>query len=348
MTRIPFKRFILSFLLLNKSISFVVGKLKEFGYFIEDKEVSQIFDELRNTLPPSITDLINAGGVMDIANETHIQWLKHFDILEFYDFILRRDKEQNPPDYFKWCNDCLWAHSYQDVMCLINILLFNEEHIDEISKIVMFKYKKKMGVETLSLYKKMFWDTDCLTAKEALQYCLPFRQNTLIISKLRSGNTEISLMDDSSNNGSDLPVTFHDTNYIKWKVGYREINAPTVRDFVEQVKKDSYFKYYEAMNMTQSIDVEEENGTNDEFGAFDKTLTKKRNTEEQRAKLAKHWLDIFLKANEAVPVGTSETKDFFEKMQQVELDFGEPDDEKIARIEDSPHILADIKGDISP
>jgi hypothetical protein len=53
-----------------------------------------------------------------------------------------------------------------------------------------------------------------------------------------------------------------------------------------------------------------------------------------------------MKANDAMPVGEGETKDFFEKMQQVCLDFGEPEDEKIARIEDINGMLNDVKGDL--
>jgi hypothetical protein len=59
-------------------------------------------------------------------------------------------------------------------------------------------------------------------------------------------------------------------------------------------------------------------------------------------------MDMFLKANEAMPENGEDTKDFFEKMQQLELDFVETEDEKIVRIEDVPDVMSDIKGDISP
>jgi hypothetical protein len=343
----PFKKFILTFLLFNKTIPFIIDKLKEFGYFIDEKEVSGIFTEMKNYLPPSIIELLNSRAAFDINNESHIEWLKYFEIFEFYDFIIRRDSAKDPPEYFKWCSDCLWVHSYKDVMCLINILLFNDESLDEISKIIMFKYKKKIGVDALLLYKTMFWNTDSMTAKEALYYCIPFRQNTLIIRKLRSGDSELLTISADLDSGSDLPITFHDTNYIKWKIGYRDVVAPTAHDFIEQIKRDSYFKYYETMSMTQCADTSSEEGTNDEFGAFSKSSTTKKNVEEQRVKLAKSWIDIYMKANEAMPVGGGETKDFFEKMQQVCLDFGEPEDEKIARIEDIPGVLNDVKGDLS-
>jgi len=343
----PFKKFIITFLLFNKNISFIIERLKEFGYFIEEKEILCIFNEMKNMLPPSIIQLIDAKYPLDINNESHVQWLRYFEVFEFYDFVIRRDSENNPPEYFKWCSDCLWVHKYKDAMCLINIFLFNGEPLDEISKIVMFKYKKKISVDALLLYQKMFWDIAFVSAKDALYYCIPFRQNTLIIRKLRSGESDIETIKDDCNSGSDVPITFHDVNYIKWKIGYRDIVAPRAQDFIEQVKKDSYFKYYEIMNMTQSAETSEEDGTNDEFGAFNKSSITRRNVEEQRVKLAKSWLDIYMKANDAMPVGGGETKDFFEKMQQVCLDFGEVEDEKIARVEDVGGMLNDVKGDLS-
>jgi hypothetical protein len=170
----------------------------------------------------------------------------------------------------------------------------------------------------------------------------------LIVKKMRSGEVEVYSRDESDD-GSDLPVTFHNANYIKWKIGYnKNITVPTAKEFLTRVKTDSYFKYYETMNMSKSIQVDEENGTNAEFGDFSKTFTSKKNVEEQRVKMAKNWLDIFLKVNEVIPENGADTKGFFEKMQQLELDFEEIEEEKIVRIEDVPEILNDIKSDMSP
>jgi hypothetical protein len=347
MSSLPFKKFIITFLFFNKNAAFIIEKLKGFGYYVTERDIVDILNELRAVLPTHLIELIDSRGVFDTSNETHVEWLKHFGVLEFYDFILRRDSEKNPPKYFNWCQDCLWIHSYKDIMCLVNILLFNNEKPEEISDIISFKYKKKVGLECLDLYKETFWNTENLTAKEALEYCLPFANSTLIVRKMRSGETELMLHDES-NDGSDVPVTFHNTNYIKWKIGYKKIEVPTARDFLTQIKTDSYFKYYETMNMTRSVESEEESGDNEKLGAFNRTLTVKKNVEEQRVKIAKNWLDIYLKANEAFPENGADTKGFFEKMQQLELDFGDVEVEKISRIEDMPEVLADIKSDMSP
>lgn len=347
MSNLPFKKFIITFLLFNKNTSFIIEKLKGFGYHVSEKDIVDILNELRVILPPNIVEIIDTRGVLDSTDPTHIEWLKHLGVFEFYDFILRRDNEKNPPKYFNWCQDCLWIHSYKDIMCLVNILLFNEEKHEEISDIISFKYKKKIGLDCLSLYKETFWETNNLTAKEVVEYCLPFKDSALIVRKMRSGATELHVPEEGSD-GSDVPVTFHNTNYIKWKIGYKKIEVPTAKDFLTQIKTDSYFKYYEAMNMTKSIESEEEAGDNEKMGAFNRTLVVKKNVEEQRVKIAKNWLDIFLKANEAMPENGADTKGFFEKMQQLELDFGDVEVEKIARISDMPEVLEDIKGDMSP
>jgi hypothetical protein len=231
-------------------------------------------------------------------------------------------------------------------MCLVNILLFNNDSVEEICDIISFKYKKKIGVDTLELYKRMFWETENLTAKDALEYCIPFRDNMLIVKKMRGGDTEVHIREEMDD-GADVPITFHNTNYIKWKIGYNKtVEVPTAKDFLSKVKTDSYYKYYEAMNMTKSIQVEEEDGVG-QFGDFNQNNVLKKNVEEQRVKMAKGWFDIFLKANEAMPESGEDTKSFFDKMGQLELDFTEGEEEKIARIQDMPEVLGDIKGDLS-
>lgn len=347
MSKVPFGRFITTFLLFSKNISFIVNKLNDFGYQIPEEGISEIFKDLKGILPEKFKKLIEQREMFNVKDPGHVQWLKQLDVFEFYDFVVRKDENlDDPPPYFKWCEDCMWIHGYKDVMVLVNILIFNGEENEDISKIIMYKYRKKIGIEALDLYRRVFWNTECLTAKEALYYCLPFQNNALIIRRLRSGNEAEKL--DSGNeqsDGSDVPFTFHDTSYIKWKIGYRDVEVPTSRDFLEGVKKDSYFKYYEAMNMTHSIEIEEEEGLSVKLGAYNETKTKKRNVEEQRVKMAKQWLDIFIKAEHSIPVGSDKKEDFFERMEQLELGF---DEEKIARIDDMPEVMDDIKQDINP
>ncbi len=345
MAKVPFERFITTMLLFNNSIQEIINRISPFGYYITEPEVLDIFNDIRNILPENIRSLINDRQPLDVSNDTHVQWLKHFEIFELYDYISRKEKNPDPiPPYFKWIEDCLWIHKYKDVMTIINIFLFNKEPLESISDIISFKYKKKIGIETLKLHQSLFWDSETMTAKEALYHCEPFRHNILIIRQLRSGDSTVTSIDDEAHNGSDVGFTFHDSNYIKWKIGYTKgIKVPSTKDFLEGVKRDSYFKYYESMNMTQSVEMENEEGSNEEFGSFDKKTTISKNVEEQRAKMAKQWLDIFLKAEDKIPTSNPSTDNIMERIEQLELGF---DEEKIMAIDDAAAIMNDIQGDL--
>lgn len=346
MSKIPFKKFAIALLLCGKEVPVIVEKLRTFNYETDESEVVSVLNNIRSVLPPKIAEHVTNRFLLDINNSEHEQWLRHFGVFEIYDYIVRGNKGvDDPPNYFKWCEDCVWAHTYKDVMSLINIFLFNEEEVDSISDIILVKYKKKIGVDAFALYQKIFWDCTNMTAKDAHHYCIPFRDNALIIRQFKSGHSEIELNTQSADafDGCDAPFNFHPSNYIKWKIGYKVV-APKPKEFLEKVQTDSMFKYYEAMNMVQSVEMEETEGTNDIVGAFDNTKTKRRNVEEMRVKVAKQWLDLYVKAKEHMPDDRSDSDDFFKRMRELELDFDECT-EQIANIEDLPDVMEDIKGD---
>lgn len=342
MSKVPFEKFIVALLLSSKSIPFIVEKLKSFHYHITDSEISEIFDDIRTVLPESLRNLINSGNAFDLGNDTHVQWLKQLNVYEIYDYMHGKYESEKPP-YFKWLDDIIWAHTYEDVMTLINIFLFNGEAKASISNIISFKYRRKMAEDALILYEMVFWNSSSMTSKEAMYHCVPFRTNTVVVRKLRTGEAEIGSFDESSDMGSDVGFLFHDNNYIKWKIGYKEVEVPTAKDFLDSVKKDSYFKYYESMNMTQSIETFDEDGTNDKIGNYEAHKVSRKNVEEQKVKLARLWLNIYLKASESAPEEVEKEK-FFEELGQVALDFH--DDEKIMDISQSKEMLEDIKGDM--
>jgi len=347
MGTIPFKKFIITLLFCNKEIPDIISKLNSFSYEVTEEEVSEIFSEMRDILPENISKHVENRMLLSTSDATHVEWLRYFDVFEIYDYIVRcNDNIDNKPNYFKWCEDCVWAHTHKDVMSLINIFLFNEEDIDSISEIIMVKYRRKIGVDALQLYQKIFWDTNNLSAKDAHRYCRPFRNNSLIIRQFRSGNSEIEMRDipADSHDGCDVPFNFHDSDYIKWKIGYT-VTAPTPKDFLQKVQTDSVFKYYEAMNMAQSVEVEESSGSNDIVGAFENTKSKRRNVEEMRVRLAKEWMKLYIRARDNMPDGDNKSDDFFKKMRELELGFDQCN-EQIAKIDDMPDVQDDIKGDI--
>jgi len=347
MKKIPFKKFIFSYLLFNKDIEHISSKLKAFDYFIGDDEISELFTELRYMLPESLKEKTEDLILFKIDDEKDKEWLKKLEVYEFYNFLLnRKNDDYEKPAYFKWFEDCLWILNHKDTMAIVNIFLFNEEPLESISGIISYKYKKKISQDALNLYVKYFWDTVDMTAKEAIYHCLAFRDNTLIVNHIKAGNsTVVEKLDcHTSGDGSDTSFVFHDSNYIKWKIGYKEIEVPRIKDFMQEIKKDSYYKYYETMNMAQSIEIDEEEGSNDKIGGFSNKRTRKRNVEEQKVKNVKQWMDMYIKADKAIPAERdSSDKDFFDQISTLELQF---DNEKLADIKESPEIWDDIKGDV--
>ena len=342
MSKVPFERFIVALLFLSKSIPYIVEKLKTFHYHITDVEVSEIFDDLKTILPATLCNHVVSGNALSVNDDTHAQWLKQLNVFEIYDYMVR-GKIADPPEYFKWMDDILWAHGHEDVMTLINIFLYNGEDKASISKIISFKYRRKIGVDALILYEMVFWNSQTITSKEAVYHCIPFRSNTAVVRNLRSGGADIGTFDESATTGSDVDFLFHDNDYIKWKIGYKEIDVPGAREFFESVKKDSYFKYYEVMSMMQSIETFDEDGQNDKIGAYESHKISRKNVEEQKARLSKMWLNMYMLANESAPEG-AEKKRFFEELNQVALDFNNND--KIVSIDSLPEALEDIKGDM--
>jgi hypothetical protein len=352
MHKIPFKKFIFVYLLRNRTIQQIIDKLNKFGCHISEEEVSSVFSELLFMLPESLKNKTENMIEFNISNEEDGELLKKIGIYKFFNFLDNRNDENKKENYFKWFDDCLWILNHEDTMSLINIFLFNEEPLESICTIIKYRYKKTITTDALGLYKEYFWDCNDMTAKEALYYCKPFRDNTLIVKTIASGADELevsALSNDpetlTEEDGSSTNFVFHDSSYIKWKIGYKKLHVPDTKDFMEQIKRDSYFKYYEVMNMNRSIEVDEEDGMNDKIGSYNNKKIRRRNVEEQRVKNAKQWMDMFIKADSSIPTEneSEDEKTFFEKMNGMELEFEE---EKIMNISENQDMLNDVKGDM--
>lgn len=331
---IPYKRFIISLLFFSKDVKYILEKIKSFNYHVEDQWIIDIFNEIKAVLPPAIVEMLDNKQIVKDP-----EWLKYYGIYELFDYFINKDKSE----YCKWFDDCMWVINNKDVMILINILLFNNEPYESISNIIQFKFKKKLGIDMIGLYQKIFWDCTDMNAKDAFLYCIPFRDSSLIIRELTSGETEIEYP--TADNQCDVPVTFHDINYIKWRIGYKKINPISTKEFLEQVKTDSMYKYYEAMHMNRCAESEDENIDSTLYGHTTTFRNRYKNVEEVKAKLAKQWIDLYMKAEERVPTGVNENDEFFERMNQVSLEFSD-NKETISLIDEHKDILEDIKGDI--
>jgi len=343
MNNIPFLKFIITLLFFGHDSQFIHNKLKSFGYSIDIEKISNIFIDIKRMMPENIRRIVEDKQPLDINNEKHAGWIRYFKVYELYHYISEMSTSQSPPPYFKWFDDCLWIHNHRDAMCLTNIFIFNKEPLESISAVLYFRYRKQITANALQKYCDYFWDTECLTAPDAFAFCKPFQENASIVRKLRTGNMAIST-DIDRDEGIDLPVLLQDSEYIKWKIGYKDVKVPGAKEFLQSVQRDSYFKFYETMQMTQSAELDEETEDSDEFG--NKVISRKRyrNVEESRAKLARQWLDMYVKASENMPGDDKKKDEFFENMNRLELGFYE--DDKIVDIKEHPEMLEDISQDI--
>jgi len=221
--------------------------------------------------------------------------------------------------------------------------MFNDESHSEISAVVGFKYKKKLSSEALERFQSIFWDTSSCTAKDAIMRCSHFKDNTLVIKTLSTGEQDAAIFQNyHKSNGSSVNVVFHPVEYIKWKIGYKKLAPPKPKDFIEAVQTDSYHKYYEAMNMETFVEWSKEESFGGEFGDTEATRINYKNVEDQKARLAKHWFDMYLKAHSAMPEDGESDGSFFDKLDQYALTF---DEEKIANARDVKGLIDDVKGD---
>ena len=341
---VPFKRLVQAYLFYGERLPRIMERLQGFDFECTEADLSYILDDCKMGLPESLAKKFNDCLPFNpYTNEIEKQWLQHLGLFEFFDFIMRRKQEvEERPPYFKWFNDCLWILGHRDITCLVNILMFNDDPLDTISDVISCKYRKKIGVEALERYKHIFWDTSAVDAKDAMYFYSPFRKNTLIV-KSRPSELEAEISQyQSSDDGVDEQVAFHDSNYIKWKIGYKKLNVPTADDFLEQVKVDSMFKYYEAMNMIRSVEEHAENGFNDKIGQFNLERKIRKNVEEQRIKAAKGWLDLYARAHKAKKPENTGDEDIFKKMSELPMQF---DSEKLLSVNDVPNMLDDIRKD---
>jgi len=167
------------------------------------------------------------------------------------------------------------------------------------------------------------------------------KTNTLIVKRIATADVNDGALGEEQTDGSNISPVFQDSDYVKWKIGYGDIKIPKPNDFLDNVMKDSYFKYQEAMNMTQSAETQEENGTNEKLGQFGVTTIRRRNVEEHRIKNMKAWFDLYLKASNNKKAEGGSDDDFFKKMRELSIDFG---DESLVSVDDE--IMGDIQEDM--
>jgi len=345
---IPYYKYIINQVFYSNKIQNICDDLNKRHFSISYEEVSEIYNDLVNTLPEIVRESVMKREPLSLDIKAHEDILKYYGIYDLYTYtVFKNNRPPEAPYFFKWLDDLDWVMRYEDVMTLVNVLMFNGEPLEGISSVVLFKYKKKVGYDALVMYKELFWDIDVMSAKEAIKYCNMLKNSSYVIRRFVDGEVEVEHAEFKSPedyNGTSQAFYMMDTNYIKWKIGYKsDVKIPDVKDFLNEVKMDSIYKYQEALNMTRVVDVDTEEGEGFQ-GPISITKVKKRNVESERVRLMKSYLDLFIKAEEKMPDDSKEEESFFKNIQQLNMTF--VNNEKILNVDDDPQILLDVKDDM--
>lgn len=324
-------------LLMGYRFPAIIKQLNEFDFHCEESDLAPILETMKQSLPRPVLRRFEACERFSVVSDK--SWYDVYGAYEFADFYLNRTIKKE--EYFKWLGGCYWILHNREVATLVHIFMFNGDDNDSISDFISVKFKKKIGVEALSRYRQLFWDCGHLDAKSACYFYKKFMDDAIIIRNRAHGGSEVGIVA-SQDDGTDTPIAFNDSNYIKWKMGYEKIDVPSAGDFVKRVMRDSYYKYEEAMRMTQSIEEVSESGMG-QMGPIILDRTIRRNVEEKKVKAARAWMDLYFKANSHIKTKGSDEEDFFKRMAEISIKF---DEEKIMPITSAPQMLEDIKGDM--
>lgn len=324
---------------------------------IEAQEVVDCIDEYKIILPPNIIELLKNKEAIDPTNESFIPWLRYLKIEYYYNYIYHRGK--NPgytPLYYKWCQDAIWIAEHEDVKNVVNIFLFNGEELQSIERIIKFKYSKKISQNALKIYSEIFWDCTGLSSKEAVYRYKPFQDTMLIVRKLEDGPiTDIAEIEKIKDINGDVSgnILERDIQWIKWKVGIKDIDIPTPQDFLNKVKLDSTMLYDEVMRtrnvkeikvVENKIKITKDDEGNIESELYDEKELSYKDLLEYKLSNAKKCTDLYIKAHSHMPKeGSNSTKKFFERMEEIEMRYDSQFDpnSKIVSIEDNQGALDD-------
>ncbi len=348
--KLPFYKYIVNQVFTNKNIQHIREELNKKHYYVLTEEIDEVFKSLLESSSDSIRECLVDRRLLDLENPAHVDVLKYYGIYEMYAYEFFKDKNlDKKPSCVKWFEDIEWIFKYEDVQSIINIFLFNEEDLSVVSSIIQFKFRKKLGLRTLELYKDIFWDTTVMSAKEALHYCTLLKNSSYIARRFSDGEVEVERASNvfpESDNGITKPFYGMDSAYIKWKLGYtKDLEVPSPKDFLKRIQVDAMFKYDEALHMERAIDVNREEGTGFEGADINVTRTTRKNVEGERLRLMKGYVDLFIKATDKMPEDSADEESFFKNLDQLSMNFVQK--EKIVSISDmDPSVLDDVKLDM--
>jgi len=314
----------------GQDANFIIGRCRDFGYLCTDADVVAISKEIRSTASKNITSLFEARQPLDVGNEKHREWMQYYGVAELMTFMASKDKP-DPPEYFKWVRDAIWINSVDEAQVITNALIFNGDDDEAIAAVLRFKYRRILSFEAVKLHRKIFFSGE-FSSDVAIKYCLRMAGSTAVLRSI-SGETQMRHDDAGTvkrvdnDFGQTRELVFHDSNYIKWKIGYPEVKPPRAEDFLDKVMADASFRYYEAGQMQQFARRKFEEGTSAVTGQqYSNSVANYENVAEAQAKLMEKYTNIYIRAMKSKPnMRSSAAQDLIDKLSQLSIDFDTPD-----------------------
>ena len=245
---------------------------------------------------------------------------------------------------FKWVRDAIWINTVDEAQNVVNVLLFNGDDEESIAAVLRFKYKIKISFEAVGIYKNIFFNPENIPADRAVKYCRRMSGSTLILRKISGDGDSAIDMVDSTEGAISRELIFHDSSYIKWKIGYPEVKPPSAEAFLSKVMADASFRYYEAGMTLQFAKVKKEEGTSPvNGGAYENTVVQYDNTATSQAKLMDTYTNMYIRAMRARPtMKTSAAQHLADELTRLNLEFDQPTDSLVQSCDLPDDIMADI------
>lgn len=321
----------------------IMESLRTFGYYATEAQIKTRYQELLSVASDNIRKLFSTQQPLRVDNDVHVQWMKQYGVFELMDFMARKECA-DPPAYFKWIRDALWINSLDDVQAITNVLLFNGDNHEDVAAVIRFKYRRQISVEALDLYQRLFFDFVGLGADDVMDCCPNMRESTLILKQISSGTRIQEKPGEECYEGYKRQFIFHDSGYIKWKLGMPQIEPPRAEDFLNRVMADASYRYTEATEMTNFADIKSEDGISAVTGEnYNNTVINRKNAVKEQVRLMKQCIDIYVKASNSKPVQrSSSAQDLIDKLTKLQVQFSDASEHMIMASDLPPGVANEI------
>lgn len=319
--RVPQRGLIRALILIGKSGEDIIATCRDFGYGCSREDVTVTARAILDIAGANVKKLIEDKQPLRADDPGHRQWLEVFGVREMVEFMADKARV-DPPDFFKWVRDAIWINAMAEVQIVVNTLMYNGDDDQSIASVLRFKYKMTISAEALRIHREIFFDAKDLSADIVIANCMRMHGSTLVLREI-SGETGMRRGYAEVDGGQNRHFVFHNSEYLKWKLGYPELKPPRAEDFLNKVMTDAEFRYYEASQMTQFAKRKKEEGLSAVTGEnYNNEVTQYDNVATEQAKLLNHYANMYVRALRAKPVSrSSAAEDLIAKLTRIEIEF---------------------------